>query len=57
MLQLTDVVMTVPQIVLLAVVGAFYKLDSPMLLGVIIGILSGIVEAVTGLGEGDRERA
>lgn len=40
MLQLTDVVMTVPQIVLLAVVGAFYKLDSPMLLGVIIGILS-----------------
>lgn len=40
MLQLTDVVMTVPQIVLLAVVGAFYKLDSPALLAVIIGILS-----------------
>ena len=40
MLQLTDIVMTVPQIVLLAVVGAFYKLDSPMLLAVIIGILS-----------------
>ena len=28
-----------------------------LLAGVIIGILSGIVEAVTGLGEGDRERA
>ncbi|ATG53570.1 peptide ABC transporter permease [Brachybacterium ginsengisoli] len=40
MLQLTDIVMTVPQIVLLAVVGAFYKLDSPMLLAVIIGVLS-----------------
>ena len=40
MLQLTDIVMTVPQIVLLAVVGAFYKLDSPMLLAMIIGILS-----------------
>ena len=40
MLQVTDVVMTVPQIVLLAVVGAFYKLDSPVLLAVIIGILS-----------------
>ena len=40
MLQLTDIVMTVPQIVLLAVVGAFYKLDSPMLLGVIIGVLT-----------------
>ncbi|AXK46345.1 ABC transporter permease [Brachybacterium saurashtrense] len=40
MLQLTDVVMTIPQIVLLAVVGAFYKLDSPTLLAVIIGTLS-----------------
>lgn len=40
MLQLTDVVMTVPQIVLLAVVGAFYSLDSPLLLGVIIGVLT-----------------
>ncbi|MGO2313425.1 MAG: ABC transporter permease [Brachybacterium tyrofermentans] len=40
MLQVTDIVMTVPQIVLLAVVGAFYKLDSPVLLAVIIGILS-----------------
>lgn len=40
MLQLTDIVMTVPQIVLLAVVGAFYKLDSPVLLGVIIGVLT-----------------
>lgn len=28
-----------------------------LLAGVIIGILSAIVEAVTGLGEGDRERA
>ncbi|WP_114856187.1 ABC transporter permease [Brachybacterium sp. YJGR34] len=40
MLQLTDIVMTVPQIVLLAVVGAFYQLDSPTLLAVIIGVLS-----------------
>ncbi len=40
MLQLTDIVMTVPQIVLLAVVGAFYKLDSPTLLAVIVGALS-----------------
>jgi len=40
MLQLTDIVMTIPQIVLLAVVGAFYQLDSPMLLGVIIGVLT-----------------
>lgn len=40
MLQLTDIVMTVPQIVLLAVVGAFYKLDSPTLLAVIVGVLS-----------------
>lgn len=40
MLQLTDIVMTVPQIVLLAVVGAFYSLDSPMLLGIIIGVLT-----------------
>ena len=40
MLQLTDIVMTVPQIVLLAVVGAFYKLDSPTLLAIIVGVLS-----------------
>lgn len=40
MLQLTDIVMTIPQIVLLAVVGAFYQLDSPVLLGVIIGVLT-----------------
>lgn len=40
MLQITDIVMTVPQIVLLAVVGAFYKLDSPTLLAVIVGVLS-----------------
>lgn len=40
MLQVTDIVMTIPQIVLLAVVGAFYKLDSPIILAVIIGILT-----------------
>lgn len=40
MLQVTDIVMTVPQIVLLAVVGAFYKLDSPVILAVIIGVLT-----------------
>jgi peptide/nickel transport system permease protein len=40
MLQLTDIVMTVPQIVLLAVVGAFYELDSPTLLALIVGVLS-----------------
>jgi len=40
LLQLTDIVMTIPQIVLLAVVGAFYKLDSPALLAVIIGVLT-----------------
>lgn len=40
MLQVTDIVMTVPQIVLLAVVGSFYKLDSPVLLAVIIGALT-----------------
>ena len=41
-------------------VGLTLEFDSfwwALLAGVIIGILSGIVEAVTGLGEGDRERA
>jgi peptide/nickel transport system permease protein len=40
MLQLTDVVMTIPQIVLLAVLGAFFRLDSPAMLALMIGALS-----------------
>lgn len=36
----TDVVLTVPQIVLLAVLAAFYRLDSPWLLAVIVGLFS-----------------
>lgn len=40
MLQLTDIVMTVPQIVLLAVLGAFFSLDSPVYLALIIGCLT-----------------
>lgn len=40
MLQLTDIVMTVPQIVLLAVLGAFFSLDSPIYLALIIGGLT-----------------
>lgn len=40
MLQLTDIVMTIPQIVLLAVIGAFYDLNSTTLLAVIIGCLT-----------------
>ncbi|HLT60681.1 MAG TPA: ABC transporter permease, partial [Microlunatus sp.] len=40
MLQITDIVMTVPQIVLLAVMGAFFRLDSPVALAVLIGVLS-----------------
>jgi peptide/nickel transport system permease protein len=40
MLQLTDIVMTIPQIVLLAVMGAFFRLDSPVALAVLIGVLS-----------------
>lgn len=40
MLQLTDIVMTVPQIVLLAVLGAFFSLDSPIYLALIIGCLT-----------------
>lgn len=39
MLQLTDIVMTIPAIVLLAVIGSFYKMDSPIALAVIIGCL------------------
>ena len=40
MLQVTDIVMTIPQIVLLAVLGAFFKLDSPIALALIIGCLT-----------------
>lgn len=40
MLQLTDTVMTIPQIVLLAVIGSFYRMDSPTVLAVMIGCLS-----------------
>lgn len=40
MLQITDVVMTIPQIVLLAVMGAFFRLNSPTALGILIGVLS-----------------
>jgi peptide/nickel transport system permease protein len=40
LLQLTDVVMTVPQIVLLAVLGFFFQLSSPLLLAVLIGSLT-----------------
>lgn len=39
-LQVTDVVMTIPQIVLLAVMGAFFHLDSPTALALLIGCLS-----------------
>ncbi|MGW7686093.1 ABC transporter permease [Kribbella sp. NPDC054772] len=37
---LADVFLTVPQIVLLAVLGAFFKLDSPLLLALLVGALS-----------------
>ncbi|MFD7157832.1 ABC transporter permease [Kribbella sp. NPDC059898] len=37
---LADVFLTVPQIVLLAVLGAFFKLDSPLLLALLVGGLS-----------------
>ncbi|WP_371400988.1 ABC transporter permease [Kribbella sp. NBC_00662] len=37
---LADVFLTVPQIVLLAVLGAFFKLDSPVLLALLVGALS-----------------
>lgn len=39
-LALSDLFLCVPQIVLLAVLGATFKLDSPILLALIIGILS-----------------
>jgi peptide/nickel transport system permease protein len=35
-----DVVLTVPTIVLLAVLGAMFKLDSPILLAILVGVLS-----------------
>jgi peptide/nickel transport system permease protein len=37
---LADVFLTVPQIVLLAVLGAFFRLDSPLLLALLVGGLS-----------------
>lgn len=40
MLQITDIVMTIPQIVLLAVMGAFFELNSPFSLAALIGVLS-----------------
>lgn len=40
MLQITDIVMTVPQIVLLAVLGAFFQLNSPVALAALIGFLT-----------------
>lgn len=40
MLQITDIVMTIPQIVLLAVLGAFFQLNSPFALAALIGGLS-----------------
>ena len=35
-----DVVLTIPPIILLAVLGAFFKLDSPILLALLVGVLS-----------------
>jgi peptide/nickel transport system permease protein len=35
-----DVFLTVPPIILLAVLGAFFKLDSPVLLALLVGVLS-----------------
>ncbi|MFD0556374.1 peptide/nickel transport system permease protein [Stackebrandtia endophytica] len=40
LLQATDIVMTVPQIVLLAVLGSFFQLTSPTVLAILIGCLS-----------------
>ncbi|GAA4922719.1 peptide/nickel transport system permease protein [Stackebrandtia albiflava] len=40
LLQTTDIVMTVPQIVLLAVLGSFFQLTSPTVLALLIGCLS-----------------
>jgi peptide/nickel transport system permease protein len=37
---LADVVLTIPQIVLLAVLGSFVKLDSPVVLALLVGSLS-----------------
>lgn len=37
---ITDIVLTVPQIVLLAVLASIYKLDNPLLLAVLIGAFS-----------------
>lgn len=40
MLQITDLVLTIPQIVLLLVLGAFFRLDSTTFLALLIGCLS-----------------
>lgn len=40
LLQLTDIVMTIPHIVLLAVLGAFFQLTSPVMLALLIGAIS-----------------
>jgi peptide/nickel transport system permease protein len=40
MLQVTDIVMTIPQIVLFAVLGAFFQLNSALWLAVLIGALT-----------------
>lgn len=40
LLQTTDIVLTVPQIVLLAVMGSFFQLTSPTVVAVLIGCLS-----------------
>ncbi|MGH8791544.1 MAG: ABC transporter permease [Stackebrandtia sp.] len=40
LLQLADIVMTVPQIVLILVMATFFQLTSPVLLAVLIGCLS-----------------
>lgn len=39
LLQLTDIVMTVPLIVLLTVLGSFFQLSSPFMLAILIGAL------------------
>ncbi|WP_217651699.1 ABC transporter permease [Mangrovactinospora gilvigrisea] len=40
LLQLTDIFMTIPQIVLLAVLGSFFQLTSPILLALLLGSFS-----------------
>ena len=40
MLQITDIVLTIPQIILLAVLGAFFQLNSPVALAALIGLFT-----------------